>query len=388
LFKKKLKDKGEEAGAKKPSRSGIKRLSSRDLRNPLVLQKLPAYFLIICVVGTLILFFYLVWPFITPIFLAVVLSIAFYPVYLKLVALLRGWRRTASFLTCLLVVLIIVIPIIILVILLAEEAASLYTIVDQRVQSGDFDKYILFIEGVYDWLQASVEGLVDVTTDDLKAGITGMAQSLSSGLVKQTGTLIAGISSFLLATVVMLFGMFYFFKDGAKLMERASMLAPLPRAYEVQLVDKFISMVKAVVYGVFLTAVLQGFVGGLGFWIVGVSNPVLWGAAIGFFSLVPVIGTAVVWVPAVIVLLALGEYVMALVLLGWCLLIVSSVDNFVRPYLIGGKAKTYPLMMFLVILGGVMTMGLKGVIVGPLVYILLMSFLHIYEAEYRKVLND
>jgi len=146
-------------------------------------------------------------------------------------------------------------------------------------------------------------------------------------------------------------------------------------------------MIKAIVLGVFLTSIIQGFIGGIGFAIAGISNPVFWGSAMAFFSLVPMVGTAVIWVPTAIILLILGNWGLALFIFLWGFFAVGTVDNFVRPYLIGGKAHTYPLMTFLVVLGGVLTMGLKGVIIGPIVLMVLMSFLHIYEAEYGKVLK-
>jgi predicted PurR-regulated permease PerM len=164
-------------------------------------------------------------------------------------------------------------------------------------------------------------------------------------------------------------------------------LSPLPKVYEDELFGKMDSMVKAIVFGVFLTAIAQGLVGGVGFAISGISNPIFWGTAIAVASFIPVVGTGLVWVPAAIILVIFGNYWAALFLAIWGFLVIGTVDNFLRPYLIGGKAKTHPLLTFFVILGGLFTMGLIGIVVGPVVLMFVMSLLHIYEAEYTKVLK-
>ncbi|MFH1218517.1 MAG: AI-2E family transporter [Candidatus Peregrinibacteria bacterium] len=354
----------------------------------LIVEKLPGYFLILCLVAAFYFLVKILNPFLTVIFVGAVLVIAFYPVYRKLLKWFRGWSRLSSFVSCLLVVLVILVPLSLFVLLLATEAFDTYEIIQQKVNSGVFDKYLQWGDGgfFYD-LKQQIEPVVNLDSIDLKKNIIGIAQSLSSFLVSQTTNLVRGLSNILLSIVVMLFVMYYFFKDGDKLVEKVGRLSPLPSVYETELFKKIADMVKAIVFGVFLTAVIQGVIGGVGFAIAGISNPVFWGAAMAFFSLLPVVGTALIWIPAALVLLIMGQWGVALFLALWGALVVGTVDNFVRPYLIGGKAHTYPLMTFLVVLGGVMTMGLKGVVIGPIILMVLMSFLHIYEAEYSKVLK-
>jgi predicted PurR-regulated permease PerM len=356
--------------------------------NSLILDKLPGYFLISCLVVVFLFVLYFLSPFIVAIFLSAVLVIAFYPVYKRLLKWFKGWSRLASFTTMLIVVLVILVPLVLFVLLLTVEASGMYEIIRQKFESGIFDKYLQWDTGgfLYD-LKMKVGSVIDLDGIDLKQNILGWTKDLSGFLVDQTKNIILGISGFMLSLIVMLFCMFYFFKDGDKLVKKIGDLSPLPSIYESELFSKIASMVKAVIFGVFLTAVVQGLVGGVGFMLAGISNPVFWGTTIAFFSLVPLVGTAVIWVPAAIVLVIMGDYGVALFIFLWGMLAIGTVDNFIRPYLIGGKAKTYPLMTFLVILGGVMIMGLKGVIIGPLVLVVLMSFFHIYEAEYKKVLK-
>lgn len=362
--------------------------ASEEMHRSLILEKLPAYFLIFGLLTVLYFLFQILQPFVTVIFLGAVLAIAFYPAYTKFSLWLRGYNRVASLLSCLFVVLVIVAPMTFFILLLTSEAVDTYEVVQDKLESGVFDKYLQWEDGgfFYD-LKQQVEPVVDLESLDVKKSIVSMAQNLSSYLVSQSANFIKGVSGVLLSLIVMLFCMYYFFKDGPMLVKKVGVLSPLPSVYENELFKKIGAMVKAVIFGVFFTALIQGLVGGIGFAIAGVSSPVFWGTAMAFFSLMPVVGTAIIWVPAAIIILILGDYGHALFIFLWGLFAVGSVDNILRPYLIGGKVHTYPLMMFLVILGGVITIGLKGVVIGPLVLIILMSFLHIYEAEYSRVLK-
>jgi len=363
--------------------------SNAEMQKLMILDKLPAYFLIFCLVLFFVFLFQILAPFITVIFVAAVLSIAFYPLYNRIRTFFRGWERSASFVTCLIVILITVVPLTVFTILMAGEAVETYEVIQQKVDSGVFDKYLQWQNGgfFYD-LNERVKFVIDLEKIDIKKTVVDMAQSLSTFLVSQTAAFVKSISSLLLNFFIMLFSMFYFFKDGKRLTEKIKAMSPLPSLYEAQLFAKITAMSKAIMLGVFLTAILQGLAGGIGFVIAGISNPVFWGTAMAFFSLVPLVGTAIIWVPAAIVLAILGSYWAGLFVLIWGVVVIGMVDNVARPYLIGGKAHTYPLLTFFVILGGVWTMGLKGVIIGPLVLMILMSFLHIYESEYSKVLKN
>lgn len=354
----------------------------------IIIEKLPGYFLILCLGLTTVFFFQILEPFLTIIFLAAVLCIAFHPLYRKICKLFRGWEGTASLVTCLIVILLTVVPLTIFVLLMAGEAVSTYHSVAIKINSGLFDKYLQWQHGgiFYD-LNERVKSVVDLQTIDLKKTILDMAQALSTFLVAQAANLIKSISDFFVNIFILIFSMYYFFKDGGRIVARIKAMSPLPSLYESELFDRISAMSKAILFGVFFTAILQGTVGAIGFVIAGISNPIFWGTAMAFFSLLPLFGTGLIWVPAGIILLILGQYGAAIFIFIWGGLVISLVDNFARPYLISSKANTYPLLIFFVIMGGIWTMGLEGVIVGPIVLMLLMSFLHIYEAEYGKVLK-
>lgn len=355
----------------------------------MILDKLPAYFLIFCLAISFYFLFQILAPFMAVIFVAAVLSITFYPLYQWMLKTFKGWEKSASFITCLIVILITIVPLVGFSILMAGEAVETYEVIQEKINSGVFDKYLQWENGgfFYD-LNENVKKVVDVGKIDIKKTVLDMAQSLSTFLVSQTANFVKSLADLFLNFFLMLFSMYYFFKDGKRLIAKAGSLSPLPSLYEGQLFSKISAMSKAIMVGVFLTAILQGLAGGIGFAFAGISNPVFWGTAMAFFSLVPLFGTALIWVPAAIILAILGSYGAAIFIFIWGVVVIGLVDNVARPFLIGGKAHTYPLLTFFVILGGIFTMELKGVIIGPLVLMILMSFLHIYQAEYNKVLKN
>ena len=186
----------------------------------------------------------------------------------------------------------------------------------------------------------------------------------------------------------MIFAMFYFIKDGSVIVKKIMALSPLPEPYEKKLFHRLKTMINATLYGTFFTAIIQGFLGGIGFAIAGISQPILWGTVMAFFALAPYVGTAFVWVPAVLILLFTGSFGAGIFLLIWSVLLVSTIDNFLLPYLIGSSAKTYSLLTFLCVIGGIYVWGFPGLVLGPLVLTLLIAMSEIYEAEYRPLLKE
>lgn len=367
--------------------------SAVSAQGSMILEKLPGYFLVICLVGAFVALFYLLQDFLTPIFLAMVFATVFYPMHTRIAKKMGKWKGPAAFISCLIIVAVIVLPTSLLMVLLASEALQIYNDIAANFDLGKYDGYLAWNNGGFFYeqfqnLNAQIKPVIDLEALDLKNSVLNVAKSLSEYLVVQVQVLFGKFIFFFIGLLVMLLSLFYFLKDGKMIMEKVSHVSPLPARYEEQLFGKIVSMVNAIVFGVFLTAIMQGFIGGIGFLIVGIDNWIFWAFAMAFLSILPMIGTAFIWGPAVLFLFFSGHYFAALFLLLWGVFLVGSVDNILRGFLIGGKAHTYSLATFLVILGGVFTLGLKGVIVGPLVLMVLLSFLHIYESEYGKVLKS
>ncbi len=377
---------GDENGKRKPRK--VKSNAAIEKERSMIVSRLPGYFLIFAILVVLYLLYTVVEPFLTTLLIAGVLTILFYGVYQKLLKKLKGASRISAFIMCLFIIFIIVVPLVGFVILLAREAIDMYDTVSTKIASGALDPLFRWEEGgwLFDFKQR-VEPVIDLGELDLKSMIVNTAQEVSTFLVGQGAVIAKNLGSIFLNFVIMLFSMFYLFKDGDKFVDRLTLLSPLPKKYEDKITERISDTVKAIAFGVFLTAIIQGTLAGIGFSIAGVSNPVFWGAATGFFSLIPLLGTAAIWFPAAVIIFLLGNMAGGIFLVLWGMFVVGTVDNLVRPYLIGSKSHMYPLLTFFVVLGGIWTFGLKGLIFGPLILVLLLTLLHVYELEYKTVLD-
>jgi predicted PurR-regulated permease PerM len=172
-------------------------------------------------------------------------------------------------------------------------------------------------------------------------------------------------------------------RDGKKFGEYLIKLSPMKTDKEIGLFETFRDTGKAVFYGNFISAVVQGILGGIGFAIFGIGSPIFWGAIMVFFSLIPLLGPFVIFIPASIYLFAIGDTTNAIIFLLYNILIVSSVDNIIKPRIISGKVDVHPLIMILAILGGLSAFGIMGIIYGPLIATLFLAVLKVYLEEPR-----
>jgi len=358
----------------------------------IIIKNFPGYFLI----GSIFVSFYYLYqvfePFVVILILSAILATAFYPLYKRLVQIFKNRTRLASITTCLLVLVLLIVPLIVFILLLGRQAYDTYVFTQHQVQNGFLDPYIKWQKGgmIYDALGTVREQLVnvvDLDSIDLKKNITESAQVVASWLAKQSASILSGFGGLLLSFFILFFAMFYFFKDADAIMKKLMRISPLPLEYEKEIFRKFKEISLATLYGIFLTSIVQGIIAGIGYAIVGIPNVLFWATATAVLSLVPVFGTALVWVPAGVILLVSGNFPGGVFLLLWGALIVATVDNFLRAYLIGGRTNTNQLLTFLAVFGGIGVFGLVGVIFGPLILTLFFTLLHIYEMEYGKVLH-
>jgi predicted PurR-regulated permease PerM len=325
--------------------------------------------------------------------LAAILATAFNPLYVRILKVFKGRQKLSSIVTCFLILVLIIVPLIIFVLLLGKQAYETYAFIHQRIQDGVLDPFIKWQKGgmIYDWfvyLRDQFGAVIDVDKLNMKQGITDFAQSVASWVVGQSGSFIKGFGWFLLSVFILFFALYYFFKDAEKIKKKVMIISPLPEEYEIQLFRKFKEISLATLYGIFLTSIAQGIMGGIGFTIAGIPHALFWGTAIALFSLIPMVGTSLVWLPASIILFVTGNVVGGIFLFLWGLLIVSTIDNFLRAFLIGGRTNTNQLLTFLAVFGGLSMFGLIGVIFGPLILATFFTFLYIYEMEYHHVLHQ
>ncbi|MBI5422305.1 AI-2E family transporter, partial [Candidatus Peregrinibacteria bacterium] len=241
--------------------------------------------------------------------------------------------------------------------------------------------------GLVDQWIAKVSGYVPISTADVMSTAKNFVGAFSSFILGNVTGILKNFSIFLLHIIVFLMAMFYFLKDGERFVAYINSLLPLSEKYRQELFVKLSRLSYGIIYGIFGAAIAQGLMAGLGFYIVGINNAAFWASIAALFSVIPFVGTAVVWVPVVIFLLVTQHWIAAIFLILWSVFITSSADNFVKPYLIGSSSSVHPLAVLLVILGGTFSFGLKGLIFGPFVLTLTLAFLHIYGLEFKRELD-
>jgi len=203
-------------------------------------------------------------------------------------------------------------------------------------------------------------------------------QQISTFLFNRATTIFKGLSTFLIGFFFTLLSLYYLFKDGGRLLEKIKEIIPIPSRERDLFFLRFKEMIHATFRGGILVAMIQGILGGLSFWILGISSPILWGTAMAILSFIPVGGTALVWIPASVFLWIQGAWVKAITLLGIGIFVISMADNIVRPALISSKTNIHPLLLFFAVLGGIQAFGLIGLLLGPLITSLCLTIIEIY----------
>ena len=215
--------------------------------------------------------------------------------------------------------------------------------------------------------------------------ISGVQNSFQF-VLKHSADISLSLANNLLNFFLMLFIMFYFYLDGPRILERIIKWSPLKDEYERVLIEKFVSVSKGTLKGILVIGVIQGILGGFLFWGVGMSSPIFMGVLMVFASIIPAVGTAAIWLPAALVLLVEGRWGAAIVTAAVGAGVIGSVDNFVRPILVGKDIKMHDLLVLLSTLGGLGIFGLPGLIIGPIIAALFLAIWNIYEEVFATEL--
>jgi predicted PurR-regulated permease PerM len=327
-------------------------------------------------------FLSMIRQFLTAIFMAGIFSALAQPVYQWLVRLFRGRQVPASLSTLLLIVILVLLPLSILVGIVTAQAFSVSQSVQPTVEKflsepTIFSDYLDHIPH-FDKIEAYKELILR------KAG--NFVGSLSRFLISNLGSGALGTVNFLFMFFIMLYTMFFFLMDGSKLLARILYYLPLQNDEEQQLLARFTSVTRATIKGTIVICILQGGLAGLGFFMVGIKGAAFWGTVMGILSIIPGIGTGVVWIPAVVILIATGQYTKGIGLALFCGLVVGSVDNLLRPSLVGKDTQMHDLFILFGTLGGIALFGVVGIIIGPIIAALFVTVWEIYGAVFKDVL--
>jgi predicted PurR-regulated permease PerM len=336
-------------------------------------------FLMVLLVGVVYLSYLLFEPFLVEILTAAMLASIFYRPYKWMSGFFGGREKVASLVMCILISLLVIVPAINLIIIAGQKSISAYN---------DFNQY-LNQEGINFITESYVVNkleFLDIKDLGVEGVLTDVAKKASNWLVDGATSAAKGTTNFLISLVIIIFTMFFFFVDGERMLKKLMRWAPLPDSYVLEIFHKFRDVSYSSVLATFVTAIVQGLVGALGFIIVGV--PAFFaGILIGFLSLLPYVGSGLIWFPVAVYLLIVGQIWEGIFLLIWGSVVVSLIDNLIRGYTISGKSQVHPIFIIFSILGGISLFGFWGVIIGPLVISLAITILHIYEMEYKEVLE-
>lgn len=377
---------------KSPRRKKQSPLHSIGADGALVWKDLSRIFLIAAIVALIGFVVYMIWPFVVPIIMAAIIAAVALPMQRGLVKLFKGKGKWFAALISTLVVLIVIIgPFTLLISMLTTEATDTIGLIEDKIEEYEIEDIHVLPEMIRDSVvgdyMEKIEENSPITREDILETISSATNSIASFIVTETKNIAKKISVMVVHIFILLLSLFYFLRDGDEIVKNIKGLIPLPKRYQNVLFKQLSTISKAIIYGIFGAAIMQGLVAGIGYAIAGIDNAVFWGTITAFFSIVPYLGAAIIWVPMMIIMFLTGHWVVGLFLLAWGVAVISTVDNIVKPYLIGGRAHMYPLLTFFVILGSIFTIGFKGLIIGPFALILMLTFLHIYKLEYKEVLE-
>jgi len=344
--------------------------------------------LLLMVVGISALFLSMIQQFLMAIFLAGLFSALARPVFRRL-RVIYGSKHLASVTALLLMVFVVMIPLLLLIGIVAGQAINVGHSVTPWIKQtlsepGEISAYLQHLP-FYEQLLPYRETILE------KAG--QLVASISKYLVSGLSSATLGTVNFLFMCFVFLYTMYFVQMDGDKLMRKILYYLPLDSADESLMLEKFTSVTRATVKGTMLIGILQGGLAGLAFAVAGIENAVFWGTVMAVLSIIPSVGSALIWAPAAIFLIIQGDMMSGVGLLVFCGLVVGSLDNVLRPVLVGKDTKMHELMIFFGTLGGIMMFGITGIFIGPLIASLFVTIWELYgiafsdylpEVHYRK----
>lgn len=329
---------------------------------------------------SLILLFRILAPFIIPVMLGGFLVVLFQPLHRRLERWCGPYRALSATLSTLAILLLLVGPLCLVAWLVGREVMALAVEAQGIVERMDVREELVSM--LPQMLQRSARATAD--SSHLEQAIVS-ALFGGASLLKQLLRVSTGLA---VDVFLMLVAIYYFFLDGRRLLREGLPLLPLEPRYVHAFTKEFADVAHAIIYGNTLTALVQGALGGIGLLLADVPHAAVWAAAMAVFALVPVGGTAIVWAPIALGLMASGHVTEGIFVLLWGTFVVSSIDNVLRPKLCGSRMTLHPLLVFLSMFGGLAVFGLSGLLIGPLVASLFMAMVRIYQRDFLRLASQ
>lgn len=316
-------------------------------------------------------------PFYGAIMWGAIIALLSMPMYRRLLARFKGRRTAAALLTLLVILLVLILPFALLTAALTREAALLY----QQLQSGEMNPGIYF-QGVFnalpDWITALLDRFGLVNFAALQRRLAAALAQGSQYLASQALGVGQLTFEFVTSLFITLYLSFFLIRDGGDVSRALRRAIPLAPEHKKELITKFITVIRATVKGNLLVAIIQGALGGLAFWFLGIGGALLWAVLMAFMSLLPAIGAGLVWLPVALYFFITGALWQALALTAWGVLVIGLIDNLLRPILVGKDTRMPDYVVMITTLGGMVVFGINGFVIGPLIAAMFMAVWHIY----------
>lgn len=347
-------------------------------------SKFHRHFLLTILTATGLAFFWVVRFFLVPVAVAATLSSIFYPLYKYVNKKFKDRQGLSSIVTTLFLFAGLLLPLVLIGNLVSEQAVELYhnmqKLVEKIIEEGE--------KGIIGDIKRS-DFLMWLRFQDIELEniLQQSLQAIGSATAKVINTMSKGVLRFVTNILIIFFTMFYFFRDGHKVVNKLKDISPMNEKYEQAVINRFGQISGATIKGTLLVGLTQGAIGGVTFLVLSIESWLLWGVVMVILSIVPLVGAYVVMVPAGIFQLLVGNIVKGIVILVMGTVVIGSVDNLMRPRLVGKGAKMHDLVIFFSTLGGLAVFGPLGFIVGPLIAAMFQSILEIYTVEFKGELE-
>ncbi|WWE58148.1 AI-2E family transporter [Parasalinivibrio latis] len=349
----------------------------------------PRHWILIAVLAVAVYASYLLLePYMGSIILGFIVSLLFLPVHNRIHGKLKNSPNISALLSCTLLTFIVLIPVLVVAIAIIDQGVTFTTNAYDWLTNGGAKEALN-----HPWVQSAFTTIDkwlpfnSIAPQELLQRATSAITKVSTQLVGISTRMVGDVTGFFVDFSLMLFVLFFFLRDNEKLIQALRHVIPLSRSQEDQILDEVEQVAKSAVLGSFLTAVAQGFAGGIAMALAGFPG-LFWGSMMGFASFIPVVGTALIWLPASLYLFLTGDWQWGAFLVVWGVVVVGSIDNFLRPLLMQGNSGMSTLLIFFSLLGGLHLFGLMGLIYGPIIFAVTIVLFRLYETEFETFLEQ
>lgn len=325
---------------------------------------------------------YICWlmlqPFVKVLLWAAVLAVVFYPLHRRIKARV-GSAPTAAALSTALVIVLILLPASFITIAVVRELAGAADNVQAAVQRLSQASTIPGLG----WVLDAARDYIDIDAEAAQEFVAERLETWAGALAASTLVFVGGAVGAIVQMLLAVFTLFYMFRDGDRIRQAVYDVLPLERIQMHDIAARTREVIAATIYGVLVIAAIQGTLGAFIFSILGLPSPLLWGVVMFFLSMIPMAGAFLVWVPAAIYLALTGSWVQAAVLVGWGVLVIGTIDNFLSPRLVGRRARLHELLIFFGVLGGIQVFGVLGLVLGPVTVAVTLALVEMMRQAYQ-----